>query len=1014
MQNCSAVDETLSRQLGVESPCFVAQLLPQLMDLVRASRRLPIGEQHAIRRGSKDFLQASKELGQRSLSAAHRTLRFVDPANHSSSKPDELTNFNMVIDSIDSILERADTCLRDAMNASEPSSASGGHGSGSALGSNASAPLEDRDQEGLPQATPAELRRAASYSANSSSNASRIPKPQVRWRHLVDNARLEFVPRLLVKHNQKVALQPQLLDAQRRAGLRGQGGSKIAESNSGGVQSSDSSALLSHLDKLGVGNKNNGGSSLPHPYDEELRSLQWPDAMFQPREAKRFLRMEDTPLVWVRTADELRAMISELKTCVGGEIAIDVEHHDFRSYRGFVCLVQISTRQKDFIVDPFDIFEEMHLLNEVFTDPRIIKVLHGADRDVTWLQRDFSVYIVGMFDTGQAARMLKLQGGFSLANLVQTYCGIKLDKKYQTADWRERPLLPEMVHYARMDTHFLLYIYDCVRNALLLQQSAGRGAANIEGLQATEDGRQALQTVLDRSTALCGTVYSESRFDSADAAMRLCERFGMSGRPLETKQFNALQALVGWRDRLARDIDESLNYIAPDSCLWRIALALPNSATRLRSTCNPLPPMLQQKAQEVVDLLTGSENGVQATLSRQDSSQSAKAAVAAKPPSNQAGGVLASKPDNSPSEEVTPLILRPWPTRSSASVRPVVHVCAGDGARSAHTHSKIASLADMFDMESSDDDDDEKMANLDELSFVVAAPSPPPSALATPTDASIADAGLPTPKPAATPDPSKAPGSTVLRDAYGLPAPGRKKKVKKAVGAAAPAAVAATPAASPGEAGVPAAATVAGNSNAAPMAGIKRKAPPIASGASPAASSFDAEAALFRSALAGAGATAAAAPATSAAGGAASSQPVPAAAAASVDVASNVAVTPAPKKKRKKIAAAAAPAGAAAAPAAAAPAAPAAAAAAAPAVPAVAAATVPPAPAAAAAAPAAVPVAAPAAATAPAAVAAATGAPAVAAPKKKKKKKIVPQAAVAEETPALAVSDPYAADDPYM
>eukprot|EP00971_Amphidinium_carterae_P168301 3334714-Amphidinium_carterae.1 len=54
---------------------------------------------------------------------------------------------------------------------------------------------------------------------------------------------------------------------------------------------------------------------------------------------------------------------------VGKEIAVDVEHHDLRSYYGFVCLVQISTRNKDFIVDPFNIFAEMHMLNEVFSDP---------------------------------------------------------------------------------------------------------------------------------------------------------------------------------------------------------------------------------------------------------------------------------------------------------------------------------------------------------------------------------------------------------------------------------------------------------------------------------------------------------------------------------------------------------------------------------------------------------------------------------------------------------------------
>merc|ERR1719258_979423 len=100
------------------------------------------------------------------------------------------------------------------------------------------------------------------------------------------------------------------------------------------------------------------------------------------------------------------------------------------------------------------------MLNEFTTDPKIIKVLHGADRDIQWLQQDFSVYIVNIFDTGQASRVLELPGGASLANLVYFYCGQQLDKRYQMADWRIRPLSKGMEKYARMDTHFLLYLYD--------------------------------------------------------------------------------------------------------------------------------------------------------------------------------------------------------------------------------------------------------------------------------------------------------------------------------------------------------------------------------------------------------------------------------------------------------------------------------------------------------------------------------------------------------------------------
>jgi exosome complex exonuclease RRP6 len=73
-----------------------------------------------------------------------------------------------------------------------------------------------------------------------------------------------------------------------------------------------------------------------------------------------------------------------------------------------------------------------------------------------------------MFDTGQASRVLQLKA-FGLAFLLQTYCGVLADKKYQLADWRQRPLPAEMMKYAREDTHYLLYIYDCLKKELLEQ-----------------------------------------------------------------------------------------------------------------------------------------------------------------------------------------------------------------------------------------------------------------------------------------------------------------------------------------------------------------------------------------------------------------------------------------------------------------------------------------------------------------------------------------------------------------
>jgi ribonuclease D len=67
---------------------------------------------------------------------------------------------------------------------------------------------------------------------------------------------------------------------------------------------------------------------------------------------------------------------------------------------------------------------------------------------------------------GQAARALEYES-FSLAHLLSRHAGVVVDKRLQLADWRVRPLSPEMQRYAREDTHYLLFIYDTLRVELL-------------------------------------------------------------------------------------------------------------------------------------------------------------------------------------------------------------------------------------------------------------------------------------------------------------------------------------------------------------------------------------------------------------------------------------------------------------------------------------------------------------------------------------------------------------------
>ena len=154
---------------------------------------------------------------------------------------------------------------------------------------------------------------------------------------------------------------------------------------------------------------------IPHPYKAELTAFadasELPAILFTPPTERQLAPMskdsfDQTPFVYVDTVDKFQQMLGNLRQA--DLIAVDLEHHDLHSYHGMVALLQITANNVDYVVDPLvpEVREACVDLNEVFADPKIIKVLHGADRDILWLQRDLGVYVVGLFDTFQASKVL--------------------------------------------------------------------------------------------------------------------------------------------------------------------------------------------------------------------------------------------------------------------------------------------------------------------------------------------------------------------------------------------------------------------------------------------------------------------------------------------------------------------------------------------------------------------------------------------------------------------------------
>ena len=135
-------------------------------------------------------------------------------------------------------------------------------------------------------------------------------------------------------------------------------------------------------------------------------------------------------------------------------IGVDMEADSLFHYTEKVCLIQISTNNKNLLIDPLAI-NDLSALEPVFASKDIRKIFHGADYDIRSLYRDFKIEVHSLFDTQIAARILG-SNETGLASLLREHFDINLEKKYQKRDWSKRPLPDSMLVYGVYDTCYLI------------------------------------------------------------------------------------------------------------------------------------------------------------------------------------------------------------------------------------------------------------------------------------------------------------------------------------------------------------------------------------------------------------------------------------------------------------------------------------------------------------------------------------------------------------------------------
>lgn len=268
--------------------------------------------------------------------------------------------------------------------------------------------------------------------------------------------------------------------------------------------------------------------------------------------------------------ERLRQALSSVR-----RVAVDTESNSLYAYTERVCLIQISTDQADFLLDPLGIEDRSSLdfLSRIFADPSVEKVFHAAEYDVMVMRRDLDFQFASIFDTMIAARVLGWPN-FGLSALLDEHFDLHLNKSQQRANWGERPLTPAMLSYAQVDVHFLLPLRDKIEHEL---EAAGR----------LEEANELFAEVCH--AAWRGGGFNPEGFWNIPGA-----------RSLPPAGVSVLKELYLYREERAQRLDIPVFKVMNDALLVEVATARPGTMEDLRRRTAISQTQIRRCGREIV------------------------------------------------------------------------------------------------------------------------------------------------------------------------------------------------------------------------------------------------------------------------------------------------------------------------------------------------------------------------------------------------------------------------------
>ena len=220
-------------------------------------------------------------------------------------------------------------------------------------------------------------------------------------------------------------------------------------------------------------------------------------------------------------------------------ICVDTEFHRETTYYPELALIQVSDGDMTLCIDPLTV-DDLSPLLELFTDTRILKVLHASHQDMEIFNHVFKILPTPVFDTQIAAGLLGYGEQIGYAGLIKTVLDVDIDKSQTRTDWLKRPLNQKQIDYAASDVYYLAQAYDIMVQEL----------RKLDRLEWLEDDFAAL---------------SEAQQYQPDTGLMWKKVKGH--QQLRGQQLAILQDLAAWREQVAQQRNRPRRRILPDEAL---------------------------------------------------------------------------------------------------------------------------------------------------------------------------------------------------------------------------------------------------------------------------------------------------------------------------------------------------------------------------------------------------------------------------------------------------------------